>query len=320
MSKNDEQIYEKYAETAESPNPVSEAKTITANPIPSIKNKPTAHQDDNAPGIAYGYYPIDIDNLPSGGQFYPAGTKIAIKAATVAEIKQWSTLNEDDISDMDDALNDVLSKCVYVKIPGSLAYSNSGWRDIKDVDRFYLLLGIRELTFTDEYNTLQIPVSETESVVIKKEMLNKINIPEDVMSHYDISERCFIFRTKKTNKIIKMYIPSLGVSQWIKQYYTRKTQSREGFDKAFLLAAPMLIENYRGLADDSYERLVKESASLDINDWTIISYVKDVLTKSVSSDIKYTTEDGVEHTAPLNFRGGIKKMFSGISNTLSDLC
>ena len=99
-----------------------------------------------------GYLKIDVASLPTQGMFYPEGTEIRIRAARGEEIKHWSTMNDQDLnqlSQVDDILNYIIERCVSVKLPGIMG---GNWKDLKDVDRFYLLLAVREFTFLDGDN------------------------------------------------------------------------------------------------------------------------------------------------------------------------
>ena len=95
-----------------------------------------------------------MDHLPSRGHFYTQGTQIAIRAASVSEIRHWSTLDDADLNSVDDMLNYVIERCCQLKIPGS----SSSWRDIKDIDRFYIIFAIREFTFKDGENKIYVNV------------------------------------------------------------------------------------------------------------------------------------------------------------------
>ena len=74
-----------------------------------------------------GYLKIDVASLPTQGMFYPEGTEILIRAARGEEIKHWSTMNDQDVSQLsqvDDILNYIIERCVSVKLPG-IVVSNS---------------------------------------------------------------------------------------------------------------------------------------------------------------------------------------------------
>ena len=265
-----------------------------------------------------GYLKIDVASLPTQGMFYPEGTEILIRAARGEEIKHWSTMNDQDVSQLsqvDDILNYIIERCVSVKLPGIVG---GNWRDLKDVDRFYLLLAVREFTFLDGDNELMVPISEGKDIPVSKEMIDFIQIPEDILSHYSPEERCFVFNLK-TGRTIRMYIPSLGVTQWLKNYAQAKQQIREGFDTDFILYAPMLISDFRKLSQRAYEAMVAESSSWTVQEWSLVSHVRDSLAAASEAKIKYTNENGQEVTIPLTFRGGLKALFT-ISDPLSILC
>ena len=118
------------------------------------EDKTGLHYRDNI-----GYLKIPVDSLPTQGLLYPKGTEIIIRAARGAEIKHWSTMNDQDLeqlSAVDDILNYIIEKCVSVKMPDVIGAS---WKDLKDVDRFYLLMAVREFTFLDVDNELMVPIS-----------------------------------------------------------------------------------------------------------------------------------------------------------------
>ena len=265
-----------------------------------------------------GYLKIDVASLPTQGMFYPEGTEIRIRAARGEEIKHWSTMNDQDLnqlSQVDDILNYIIERCVSVKLPGIIG---GNWKDLKDVDRFYLLLAVREFTFLDGDNELMVPISEGKDIPVTKEMIDFIQIPDDIMKHYSPEERCFVFKLK-TGRTIRMHIPSLGVTQWLKNYAQAKQQVREGFDTDFILYAPMLISDFRRLSQRAYEEMVAEAQGWNVQEWSLVSHVRDSLAAASEAKIKYTNDNGQEVTIPLTFRGGLKALFT-ISDPLSILC
>jgi hypothetical protein len=71
-----------------------------------------------SPGLDFGWKNLPLQILPSKGWFYPDGTKIAIRAAEVKEIRHYSTIDEDDLMDLNEKLNFILSKCCTIHYPG----------------------------------------------------------------------------------------------------------------------------------------------------------------------------------------------------------
>lgn len=308
-----------FAETEQNETPVASTKQQAREQrLHGRTDLPT----EETTGLKYkdnlGYLRIDIKSLPTQGIFYPDGTEVMIRAARGEEIKHWSTMNDQDLSQLsqvDDILNYIIERCVSVKLPGVVG---GNWKDLKDVDRFYLLLAVREFTFLDGDNELMVPISEGKDIPVTKEMIDFIQIPDDIMQHYSPEEKCFVFNLK-TGRTIRMHIPSLGVTQWLKNYAQAKQQIREGYDTDFILYAPMLISDFRKLSQRAYEAMVADAAGWTTKEWSLVSYVRDSLAAASEAKIKYQDENGQEVTIPLTFRGGLKALFT-ISDPLSILC
>lgn len=262
-----------------------------------------------------GWSPIKLIDLPTQGLFYPEGTEIVIKAAESAEIRHWSTLNEDDLSMLDDMLNYIIERCAAIKFPNG---AMSSWKDLKEVDRFYILLAIREKTFVKGENMLQVKISETKKVDVQKEMVDYITFDERLMRYYNPDKRCISLTFKKTGKVLDINLPSVGVTNWLKNYVQRKSQMQEAFDVDFLNFAPFVISDWRGLNDASYEKYVYESTHWSNAEISMLTEVRQIFADTINPVIKYQDEQGGERTIPLNFLGGIKSVLL-ISDPFSEL-
>lgn len=272
--------------------------------VPSPKFPHTRSEDQISQGNQIGWQKIPIKDLPTMGLFYPEGTEVTIRAASAGEIRHWSTIQESDPYALDDMLNYVLERCVGFKTPGQY----SSWKDIKEIDRFYILLAIREYTFVKGENQLQVKTSESKTINVSKEMIDFISIDERLMKYYDSQKRCFVLKFKNGREI-EASIPSVGVTSFLKNYVIRKQNSNQGMDMDFITFAPFLIKDWRGLNDKVYEQMVIESNRWSISEVSVLTHVKDLFVEVVDPVIKYTDEGGAERTAPLNFRGGIKSIF-----------
>ena len=321
--KNETEIISAYVAEAETP----QQETVNMEPVTPKKNPlespwtrgdfdNIAQESETKHRSNLGYLKIPVESLPTKGTFYPDGMEISIRAARGEEIKHWSTMNDKDfqqMSQVDDIFNYMIERCCVVKIPGM---SGNCWKDLNNIDRFYLLLAIREFTFTDT-NPLRVPYSEgKEDIPVVKEMIDYINFPDELMEFFNNERKCFTFEVD--GQTINMYIPSLGVNEWIKKYTINKYNSGEIFDKDFLMYAPMLIRDYRKLSARAYEELVGSTRLWGHREWSVVSYVADQLNSITEPKIKYTDESGTEVEIPLNFRGGIKAIFL-LSNPLLSL-
>jgi len=302
-SPENEKILKEYAEKQENPSSVSQVgpkiTEIPGTKLPWEKELPIANQ--------IGWIPLPIADLPTRGLFYPAETSIAIRSAAGAEIRHWSTLQEEDLSSLDDMLNYVIERCVTIKSTNDEGVRLS-WKDIKEVDRFYILLAIHELTFPNGENKLQVKLSDTKKIDVKKDMVNYISLDPKLMQYYDDVERCFVLKIKG-GKTIKLDIPSVGVTQWLKNYIIRNQRAQQPIDEDYLSFAPFIIRNWRGLSEDTYNKFVEDSHRWDITAISLMVHVKKLFSDTINPVVKFTDEGGVEQTAPLNFQGGIKSIF-----------
>jgi hypothetical protein len=255
-----------------------------------------------------GWKNVPIEYLPSQGLFYETGTQVAIRAATVAEIRHWSTIDENDLLGVDDMLNFIIEKCCKIKIPGRAA----SFKDLKEIDRFYLIFAIRDYTFKNGENKLYVNVTDNDGVgdriEVTKDVIDYFNPDERMMKYFSHEEHCFKLEMRNGEKFV-MYFPTLGVMSFIKNYIKTKQQQGQNFDKAFIKYAPFLFNDWRALTQASYDKAVQDSYSWSVVRISALDKLVEILASSVNPQIRYVNPSGAEVTAPLNFQGGIKSIF-----------
>ena len=263
-------------------------------------------------GNQIGYQVINIEDLPTKGLCYPSGTTIAIRPAKTAEIRHWSTINEDDILAVDDMLNYIVERCVQIKFPNEAA----SYKNLAEIDRLYLIFAIREYTFINTGNKLKINISDTQTLDVTKEMIDYVNV-DDLMQYYDSEKRAFVLKVKGGRKF-EIVFPTIGVISWIKDYIKRCNTYKQEYDEVFIDYAVFLIKDYKELSKkDYYTSLVNDSLSWSHAEMSVLNYIKNLFREAVNVQVKYMDEGGSEKTAPLSFRGGIKSLF--IISDVSDI-
>jgi hypothetical protein len=297
-----EKQLQKFVETQEGKEVKPVGAKMTEAPAPRFPGQRSDTQISL--GNQVGWQKLPIKDLPTQGLFYPKDTEVAIRSATAAEIRHWSTLQEEDLASLDDMLNYMLERCVTFKTPAA----HSSWKDIKEIDRFYILLAVREYTFVKGENNLQVKTGENSKLNVTKDMIDYITLDPVLMKYYDDEKRCFKLKFK-TGKEMEVSIPSVGVTNFLKNYIQRKQQLNERFDMDFLNFAPFVIKDWMGLTDTSYEQMVHESNNWSIPEVSVLTKVKDLFIDTVDPVVKFTDERGMVQTAPLNFLGGIKSIF-----------
>jgi hypothetical protein len=296
------------------------AQSQPAQPVTSL-GKATHIVEEEAPSVVtdLGWIRIKTETLPSQGIFYPMGSEITIRAASAAEIRHWSTIDEEDILSMDDALNKIMERCCKIRL-GSILGT---YKDIKEIDRFFIIFAIRELTFKKGENQLNVSFNctrcgKTDDRSIIKEMLSYYTPVPELQARFNEEMKCF--HLKMTNgEELRLYLPSLGVMNFIKNYVKDKVQNKQDYDKAFLKWAPFLFSDWRTLNDASYQKTLQDSYAwgtdkISVLDW-FVRQMQDTVKAQLRNECSVC---GEEAFAPINFRGGIKSLFlvSDISSKL----
>lgn len=259
-----------------------------------------------------GMMPISVSTLPTKGMFYPVGTQIHIKAASLGDLRAWSSADDTDLSAIDDAINEIMSSCVNISFPADNTIKYANYKDLKDIDRLYLILAVHDYTFPPEKgNDIKVTINETKDVVVRKDNVEFVKFGDKLMKYYNAEKRCFSFPTKAPSfqgGYLNVYIPCVGVTKWLKDYARTRQQRQEGFDKDFIGIAALLIPDHRGLNNDKYLDLIDSTADWTAYEWALINKVKKVIESAVTPKLLYKDEAGSEKEAPLNFRGGIKSL------------
>lgn len=286
--------------------PFAETKVTTLGRAEKFKEE--EYFEDSPLAADLGWKNVPLENLPSQGLFYEINTQVAIRAAGVAEIRHWSTIDENDLLGVDDMLNFIIEKCCRIKVPGK----PGTYKDLKEIDRFYLIFAIRDFTFKNGENKMYVNAADEEGVEEKvevtKDIIDYFNPDEKLMNYFDKDRRCFDIKMKNGENF-QIYFPSLGIMMFIKNFIKAKQQQGQNFDKAFVKYAPFLFSDWKGLSQASYDKAVHESYSWTLQKISVLDKIVEMLSASVNPQIRYMTSAGGEAVAPLNFRGGIKSLF-----------
>lgn len=287
---------------------IVEAEVVQEEPKTLGKAQKFLQQDDPILAAEIGWKNIPMDSLPSQGLFYEPETQIAIRSASVAEIRHWSTIDENDLIATDDMLNFIIEKCCRIKAPGK----PGNFKDLLEIDRFYLIFAIRDYTFKNGENKLMLTVQDDdgveEKIEVTKDSLDYFNPDERLMNYYDSEERCFKI-VMKNGESFELYLPTLGIMNFIKSYIRQKQQQQRNFDKAYIKYAPFLFKDWKTLTQAAYDKSVQESLTWSLQRISVLDKLVEILSQSINPQIRYMSSGGGERTSPLNFPGGVKSIF-----------
>lgn len=272
---------------------------------------------------------VPLENLPSQGLFYPENSELTIKAATVSEIRQWSTIDDSDMLDVDDKLNYIIEKCCRFKIKGGQTWLS--WRDISELDRLALIFMIQELTFPADQNSLYVKFECTTGcedeakwsgdIKIKSPMLNFIELPAEVMKYYSPQYKCFEVNSEKLKETFYLYMPTIGAVERLRARISEIKKTGKAIDKAFIGVAPYLIQDWSTLNAQEYANLSKQSFGWHINKFTFIKKFTEMIEDARSSMVNtQCPKCGNKVSSPLFSQSGftVKDLFL-ISGGLDEL-
>jgi hypothetical protein len=309
----------KYGQKPEEPvNPgdmTDEEVQETVSPLGKSESWKNQNQRQEANEILeIGWKPFPSENLPSRGMFYPDGATFAIRAASVAEIRHFSTIDENDPLDLDDKLNMVIDKCLQIKF----ADRHANWKDLKEEDRFCLIFAIRALTFKNGENKLFVNLkcgqtclgdgSYNEKIELSNDNFEYYTIDTKLMRYYSQTERCFVIPSKEVGTL-KLYIPSLGVTTFIKNYLRDKSRKQEFFDKTFMKVSPFMFGDWRTVNDQLYKRAEQDSFGWNNKKLSAMLKLVELIRFGVKTKLTRTCHCGAEVSANLTFPGGIRSLF-----------
>ena len=255
-----------------------------------------------------GWMILDQEELPSKGKFYPSGTIIKIRSARAAEIRHFSTMDENNYIDMEEKLNHIVEMCTQI-MSGDKRLS---YKDILEEDRIVLLLSIRDLTFPEPENKLILKgktehSKQTVDIELASRYLVATEVPTEIEAYYSSKERTYVIKTRSAGEV-RMRPPSIGVMQEITKYLKDRQEKEVEFDKAFIQVLPYITPDWRQLNLPRIFALEVDYKSWDEKKFMVIYRLAEQMKIGVETTLEMEF-DGEIAKAPLDFPGGIKSLF-----------
>jgi hypothetical protein len=307
MGENFEEIARKNLEEREHKGTInpSEEKPTSLGKASNYLN-----QQSDEPALLPGYHEIFAENFPSKGFFYPTEARFFIRAASVKEIRHFSTINEQDPFTIDEALNEILKGCLMIRFPGK----QTTFKDLREEDRIFIILTIRELTFVNGENKLIVKKScgdcgHENEIEINNRAFEPTELGETAMRYYNPERRIFEFQTKSSGTI-EMTAPSIGVMMEITKWIRSQQQEGKKIDPSFVKVLPYMVSDWRGFTQDRIKNLEVEFMQWTTQKYQTVYNLTDMIRVGVKEDMKKDCEKcGSEVTTPISFPGGIKSLF-----------
>ena len=257
--------------------------------------------------LALGYHTINVTHLPSAGMFYPEDIQISIRSAKVSEIRHFSSIDEQNVFDVDEKLNYILENCTRV----TSQKKRLSYKDLCEEDRFFVILSIRDLTFPEAESKLAVSHVDKKGnkheIEIKKEYFDYFKIPENLDKYYDGDRKSFMIETKSFGTI-EMRPPTIGVMQKMTAYIQDRQEKKEKIDQSVLQVMPYMVTEWRGFTDKDIFQFEMEMNGWSNKKFSLIYRLAEQMKIGIQPDMQVPIGDDVE-VVPIGFRDGIKSLF-----------
>lgn len=286
----------------------------STSPTPSLGKVKVGRTDEEFEDIRQineklGYIPLLVANLPSQGKFYRNDMQISIRAARVAEIRDFSTMDENNLFDVDEKLNNILATCVRIEFTGR----RGSYKDLLEEDRLFVILSVRELTFKTGENKLIMKsrckhCGHDNEFELKTTTL-QYHDSSEISKYYDAEMKAFIFSTKTEGSVV-MAPPTIGVMRVITELIKTKEEKKEKWDKSFLQVLPYLHREWRGFDDKAIFQMNIEFNGWSEKKFSIVYRLAEKMRIGVKQELDMLCANcDAEVAVPVTFPGGVKSLF-----------
>jgi hypothetical protein len=281
-------------------------------------SEPVVEQFINEPAIRtvhsnfdIGWYEVPMESLPTKGLFYPNESRLLIKPASVSIIRHFSTVDDTNPLELNDAFDYILENLVRFNVPGM----PPSYKNLKDIDKLSVILHVRDATFKNGESKIVSDITcscgHTDAKTLKWSDFEFFNFNPELMKFYNPDNKIFqVNFNDPMQSDVGLTLPSIGMRNFVQRYVTNKIKQKRTYDKSFANIAPFIMDDWSSINEVMYEQQLEASS-----DWTTYQFaafirIVDLVKKSTTSRIKHKcTSCGAEVTAPSSFRGGIKSLF-----------
>lgn len=269
------------------------------------------------------YINVNLEVLPAG-RFYKSGTKIKIKSASVVDVQAYSVIDDGDSMNITEKLNEMLSSCVrYIHPDGTIG----SYKNVKDADRVYLILMIRELTFQNG-NTLakdiecekchkefKIPYRTTPNATAPATIVNN-EMPSKLEKYFDPNIGAY-------KRIIngvewKIAPPTIGVQEVIFDIIKKRVAEKKKPNEAFLVMLAHLLYDREKISDDGVIAKEKEFKNMNMETFQVLNQMVKAMKSIGIKELSMKCECEVEVHTPMTFPDGYSSIFI-ISDDFDDV-
>ena len=266
--------------------------------------------ESDEPVMLPGYVEIWPHQFPTQGLFYNSELRFFIRAAEVKEIRHFSTINEQDPFSIDEALNEIVKSCLMLRLPGK----QMSFKDLKEEDRIFIIMAIRELTFSKGENNLVLkPVckecNHENELKVDNGTFERTELTDQILKYYNEESKVFEVTTKSSG-VIKIVPPAVGIMMEVTKYIRKTNEEGKKIDQSFIKVLPYMVQEWRGFTESYIKNLEVEFMSWNTTKYQTVNTLVDLCRVGVKENLHMEcAKCGTEVSTPISFPGGIKSLF-----------
>ncbi len=267
---------------------------------------------DAAPSNEYLAIPLNI--LPCG-LFYKVGTKISIRAAKVQEVQAYSVVEDNNLLDITEKMNMILSNCVKYYYANGMQGS---YKDLRDGDRLFLIFMIRELTFPGGKNLskdvtcencnheFKMELRATSSDKVQKTFVN-YDMSQKLEKFFDPQERVFILPIN--NVEYRLAPPTIGIQEIFFGDMRNKVQSDKSPNVSFLKLASFMLHDRNKITEEGIKAKEQEFKRMDMKTFQVLNQAVNQMLFGIKELKTNCPSCGLEVHTTMSFPTGASTIF-----------
>lgn len=287
----------------------------------AIARKRQVLVDTSSPDIRGGWIPIDRGELGVRSQFYKPGWEFRVRPATVEAIKNWSSIDEENLAVVNNVMNEIIKSCV--SIYDNATMTNIPWDKLNSWDRFWFILKTREYTFVKGEQALEFDeecdeCGENVHFVLRADNLFYEFPDESVVEkhwnaeqgYWDIDPREYDVDHPK----VKFYVPTLQKDTAILRWLYTQNEAGKTIDEVFVKFLPYMLDRApkdMAMLDKMIKSCHGEFKSWDTETFLFFDEVRRNISLNPTEKLVTKCPNcGEEVRSTVRFPNGIKYLFA----------
>lgn len=272
--------------------------------------------DDNT--IGGGWIPIDRYEMGVRSQFYPSDWEFRVKPANVLAIRNWASIDEENLSAVNNVMNEIIKTCVSIHSD----YGKVSWEKINSWDRFWFIMKVHQYTFKQGENKIEFDdecpeCGESITYTLRPDTLY-YEFPDDsvIDNCWNYEKMVWTIDPKAygvEGRVQTLYTPTLGKDNALIQWLYQQNQSGKKIDETFIKFLPYMLDKAPkdiNLLDKQIKDLKRTFDSWDTDMFLFMDEVVRNITINPSEKLRQKCEScGGEVCSNVRFPNGIKRLF-----------